>query len=56
MYVDDLLVFAEKPKLIMDRLADLYTLKEGSVHEPDTYLSAQFSKFYVPGGEQLAKP
>ena len=56
VYVDDLLVFAEDPKTIMDCLSDLYTLKAGSIHEPDTYLGAQFSKFYLKNGDQPEKP
>jgi hypothetical protein len=44
-YVDDILVMAENPKETMDYLAShYYTLKEGSMKEPDTYLGAQIKK------------
>jgi hypothetical protein len=40
VYVDDILVIAEKPKQTMDCLAKLYRLKEGSVGKPTQYLGA----------------
>ncbi len=54
-YVDDILVFSEKPKAVMDYLASRYTLKEGSVKEPDQYLGAQISKFRIDGAEDPDK-
>ena len=56
VYVDDILVVSEKPKVVMDRLSEMYTLKDGSVKEPETYLGAQFSKFLLPNGEEPEKP
>ena len=47
VYVDDLLVVSEEPMLVMDELGKRYTLKDGSVHEPTTYLGAQFGKFKI---------
>ena len=35
VYVDDILVFAKDPKVMMDELGKLYKLKPESIHEPD---------------------
>jgi hypothetical protein len=40
----------------MDFMASRYTLKPGSVKEPDSYLGAQVSKFYIDGADDPAKP
>jgi hypothetical protein len=40
----------------MDYLASRYTLKPGSVKEPDQYLGSQVSKFYIDGAENPEKP
>jgi hypothetical protein len=40
----------------MDYLKSRYTLKEGSVKEPDTYLGAQVKKWYTPGSDDPEKP
>jgi hypothetical protein len=37
-------------------LASRYTLKPGSVQEPDTYLGSQISKFYIDGADRPEKP
>jgi hypothetical protein len=52
-YVDDILCCSERPKLIMDYLASVYTLKGGSVKEPDVYLGADVKKFAI-GVDQSA--
>ena len=49
MYVDDTLAVSHDPKRIMDHLASKYTLKPGSVKEPDVYLGATVEKVDVPG-------
>ena len=46
---------SEKLKLVMDCLSEMYTLKESSIKEPDTYLGAQFNKFLMPNGEEPEK-
>jgi hypothetical protein len=51
VYVDDILVFAKKPKVTMDELGQLYELKSGSVHEPDIYLGADMEKVQLPSGK-----
>jgi hypothetical protein len=59
VYTDDILVVDHEPKLVMDYLASCYTLKPGSVKEPDTYyLGAQVStgKFYIDGASDPEKP
>lgn len=48
VYVDDVLVVSHAPQLVMDDLGRRYTLKAGSVKEPDEYLGATISKFTVP--------
>jgi Reverse transcriptase (RNA-dependent DNA polymerase) len=52
-YVDDILCCSERPKLIMDYLASVYTLKAGLVKEPDVYLGADVKKFAI-GVDQSA--
>jgi hypothetical protein len=48
-YVDDLLVICLDPQVTMDALSKSYTLKTGSVKEPDAYLGAEIRKWQVPG-------
>jgi hypothetical protein len=48
-YVDDILVISHNPKETMDYLSDIYTLKEGSVKEPDLYLGNQVKKWDLDG-------
>lgn len=50
-YVDDLLVLSHDPKSVMDFLAQKYTLKKGSVKEPDQYLGALVTKWVIPGAD-----
>jgi Reverse transcriptase (RNA-dependent DNA polymerase) len=56
VYTDDILVVDHEPQVIMDYLASRYTLKPGSVKEPDTYLGSQVSKFHIEGAENPEKP
>ena len=56
VYTDDILVIDHEPKVVMDYLASRYTLKPGSVKEPDTYLGSQISKFFIEGAENPEKP
>jgi hypothetical protein len=56
VYTDDLLVIDHQPQTVMDYMASRYTLKPGSVKEPDSYLGAQVSKFYIDGAETPEKP
>jgi hypothetical protein len=52
-----LLIVNHELKVTMDYLASCYTLKPNSVKEPDSYLGAQVSKFYIDGAdEDPAKP
>ena len=39
----------------MDYLSTKYTLKEGSVHEPDSYLGAEIKKWHIDGSEDPTK-
>ena len=50
-YVDDVLVISHDPQKVMDYLNSRYTMKEGSVKEPDEYLGAQIRKYNVDGKE-----
>jgi hypothetical protein len=54
-YVDDLLVISHNPKAVMDFLAKRYTLKKGSVKEPDTYLGANVKKWNIRGSDNPDK-
>jgi hypothetical protein len=40
----------------VDYMASRYTLKPGSVKEPDSYLGAQVSKCYIDGADDPEKP
>ena len=44
-YVDDILCGSEYPQKFMDYLGSVFTLKAGSVKEPDVYLSADIKQF-----------
>jgi hypothetical protein len=42
--------------MAMDYIASQYTLKPGSIKEPDSYLGSQVSKFYIDGADEPEKP
>ena len=46
-YVDDVAVAMENPRDFMDELGKRFTLKSGSVKEPDLYLGADVAKWYI---------
>ena len=50
VYVDDILVFAKEPKIIMADIGKLYELKPESVKEPDIYLGANIDRLQLPNG------
>jgi hypothetical protein len=56
VYTDDILTIDHEPKEVMEYLASRYTLKPGSVQEPDTYLGSQISKFHIEGADRPEKP
>jgi hypothetical protein len=56
VYTDGILVVDHDPKAVVDYLASRYTLKPGNVKEPDTYLGAQGSKFYIDGARDPERP
>ena len=56
IYVDDILALSKNPKKIMEYLESKYTLKEGSVKEPDQYLGALILKWMIKGLEDSDKP
>jgi hypothetical protein len=56
VYTDNLLVINHEPQIMMDFMASCYTLKPGSVKEPDSYLGTQVSKFRLDGAEDPDKP
>jgi hypothetical protein len=49
--VNDVLSGLDNPKLIMDQLASVYTLKAGTVKEPDIYQGADMKKFEIGIGK-----
>ena len=51
VYVNDILVFAREPKVIMNALGQLYELKPESVKEPDLHLGANMEKVQLPSGK-----
>jgi len=55
VYVDDILVISHDPQSVMGYLSLKYTLKEGSVKEPDTYLGADIRRWTIDGAEDSTK-
>lgn len=55
IHVDDILCVSENPKATMDYLGTHYTLKAGSVKEPDIYLGAAIKKWYIDGSDNPGK-
>jgi len=49
-YVDDICVVSHDPKSIMDYLSQKYTMKKGSVKEPEEYLGTQVQRYELAGG------
>ena len=54
-YVDDILCVSHEPQVVMDYLASKYTLKKGSVKEPDAYLGAEVKKWTIEGADNPSK-
>jgi hypothetical protein len=54
-YVDDVAVAMEDPKGFMEALSKRFTLKEGSVQEPELYLGADVKKWYIADSEDPGK-
>ena len=50
VYVDDVLHLHYDPDSFMNRLAELYRLKDGSVVEPGIYLGANIEKLQLDDG------
>ena len=50
-YVDDVIYQGLDPKKFMSMLSMVYTLKEGSVKEPENYLGADIRKHELSGGK-----
>ena len=55
VYVDDVLCVSHAPQLVMDYLASKYTLKEGSVKEPDAYLGSEIRKWTIDDSDEPTK-
>jgi hypothetical protein len=47
IYVDDILVVSHDPQTTMNVLSEKYTLKAGSVKEPDSYLGAEIRQWKI---------
>ena len=54
-YVDDLVFQGIDPKGFMDSLGQRFTLKPGSIKEPDTYLGVDVKKFRIPNSDDPDK-
>ena len=50
VYFNDVLHLHHDPDTFMNRLAELYRLKDGSVGEPDIYLRANIEKVQLDDG------
>jgi Reverse transcriptase (RNA-dependent DNA polymerase) len=53
VYVDDILCASHDPGAVMDVIAKLYRLKEGSVGEPKRYLGANIGKMQTEDGRTV---
>jgi hypothetical protein len=53
--VDDLIFQEIDPKGFMDALGQRFTLKPGSIKEPDTYLGVDIKKFRIPDSDEPDK-
>lgn len=49
-YIDNVCMQMLEPMKLMDYLRQMYTLKEGSVKEPDTYLGADIGLYELANG------
>ena len=54
-YVDDLIFQGIDPKGFMDALGQRFTLKPGSIKEPDSYLGVDVKKFRIPDSDDPDK-
>ena len=50
IYVDDILVMSHQPRWLWT-ISSKYTLKEGSVKEPEAYLGAEIRKWTIDGSD-----
>ena len=50
VYVDDVLRLQHDPDTFLNRLAEVYRLKYGSVGEPDIYLGSDIEKIQLDDG------
>jgi hypothetical protein len=51
VYVDDVLIFAQDPKVTMDKFGKLYKPKPESIMEPNIYLGANMEKVQLLSGK-----
>ena len=54
-YVHDILCISHEPQIVMDYLASKYTLRKGSVKEPDAYLGAEVKMWTIDGATNPSK-
>ena len=50
VYVDDVLYLHDEPDTFMNRLPEVYSIKDGSVGETDRYLGANIEKLQLDDG------
>jgi hypothetical protein len=55
VYVDDVLVVSEHPGRIMEAIGTAFTIKPGSMKEPDLYLGADISKHFIHDSDEPTK-
>ena len=55
VYVDDVLVISEHPGRIMEAIGTAFTIKPGSMREPDLYLGADISKHFIHDSDEPTK-
>ena len=54
-YVDDVIFQCIDPKGFMNALRQRFTLKPGSIKEPDSYLGVDVKKFRIPDSDDPKK-
>ena len=54
-YVDDILCCGEDPRFMMECIEKRFTLKNGTIKEPDLYLGADIEKVFFQDGEDPTK-
>ena len=50
VYVDDIMIVSHEPQVMIDKIGEIYEIKEGSSRPPEMYLGAQTYQHPLPDG------